>query len=81
MQGDIFRLRRAYHDSLANMRGWLNDEGLSGRLTTIDRLSIPDAWQQEMIEYFEHHGHCFTCSRRLDRCNCVDGVAESSGRI
>ena len=66
----IFELRRAYHDSLSNMRGWLGDTSLSGRLTVLDRLSILDAWQQEMVEFFERHGHCFCCSRRLDRCRC-----------
>jgi hypothetical protein len=66
----IFELRRAYHDSLHNMRGWLGDAALSSGLTKIDRLSILDAWQQEMIEFFERHDHCFACSRRLDRCRC-----------
>jgi len=66
----IFDLRRAYHDSLSNMRGWLGDTSLSGRLTVLDRLSILDAWQQEMVEFFERHGHCFSCSRRLSRCRC-----------
>ncbi len=66
----IFQLRRAYHDSLSNMRGWLGDENVSGRLTVIDRLSILDAWQQEMVEFFERNGHCFTCNRRLERCEC-----------
>ncbi len=66
----IFELRRAYHDSLSNMRGWLGDQTLSGRLTVLDRLSILDAWHQEMIEFFERNGHCFTCSRRLERCRC-----------
>ena len=66
----IFDLRRAYHDSLSNMRGWLGDNALSGNLTVLDRLSILDAWQQEMVEFFEKHGHCFACNRRLGRCHC-----------
>lgn len=66
----IFHLRQAYHDSLSNMRGWLGDTSLSGRLTVLDRLSILDAWQQEMVEFFERHGHCFSCNRRLERCRC-----------
>lgn len=66
----IFELRRAYHDSLSNMRGWLGDHHLSNRLTVLDRLSILDAWQQEMVEFFERNGHCFACSRRLGRCIC-----------
>ena len=66
----IFHLRQAYHDSLSNMRGWLLDGSLSGRLTVLDRLSIIDAWQQEMVEFFERHGFCFACNRRLDRCHC-----------
>jgi hypothetical protein len=66
----IFELRRAYHDSLSNMRGWLGDQTLSGRLTVLDRLSILDAWHQEMIEFFEKNGHCLACSRRLERCRC-----------
>lgn len=66
----IFEIRTAYHNSLANMRNWFGDEHLSGRLTVLDRLSILDAWQQEMVEFFEKHGHCFACSRRLDRCRC-----------
>jgi hypothetical protein len=66
----IFDLRRAYHDSLSNMRGWLGDTSLSGNLTVLDRLSILDAWQQEMVEFFERHGHCFACNRRLERCRC-----------
>jgi len=67
---NIFLLRRAYHDSLSNMRGWLGDANLSGQLTVLDRLSILDAWQQEMVEFFERNGHCFSCNRRLERCIC-----------
>ena len=66
----IFELRRAYHNSLRNMRGWLGDDALSGRLTVIDRLSILDAWQEEMVEFFERNGHCFACNRKLSRCRC-----------
>jgi hypothetical protein len=66
----IFEIRRAYHDSLSNMRSWLTDTGVSGTLTTLDRLSIIDAWQQEMVEFFERNGFCFSCSRRLSRCRC-----------
>lgn len=66
----IFDLRRAYHDSLSNMRGWLGDSTLSGRLTMLDKLSILDAWQQEMVEFFERNGHCFVCSRPIERCEC-----------
>ncbi len=66
----IFDLRRAYHSSLANMRGWLGDSSLSGQLTVLDRLSILDAWHQEMVEFFENHGHCFICNRPLNRCRC-----------
>ena len=36
----------------------------------LDKLSILDAWHQEMVEFFEHHDHCFVCNRRLDRCEC-----------
>ncbi len=68
---DIFELRRAYHDSLSNMRGWLGDTHLSNRLSTIDRLSILDAWQQEMVEFFEGNGFCFICNRHLARCHCA----------
>ena len=67
---EIFRLRQAYHYSLSNMSGWLGDTSVSGRLTVLDRLSILDAWQQEMVEYFERHGYCFACNRRLPRCRC-----------
>lgn len=66
----IFHLRQAYHNSLSNMRGWLGDANVSSHLTALDRLSILDAWQQEMIEFFERNGHCFACSRRLERCAC-----------
>ncbi len=66
----IFDLRRAYHDSLHNIRGWFGDSGLSSRLTVLDRLSILDAWQQEMAEFFEKNGYCFSCNRRLGRCRC-----------
>ncbi len=66
----IFEVRRAYHDSLSNMRGWLTDSVVSGGLTVLDRLSIIDAWQQEMVEFFERNGYCFACNRRLDRCRC-----------
>lgn len=72
----IFELRTAYHNSLSNMRGWLGDTRVSGRLTTLDRLSILDAWRQEMLEFFEHHGYCFKCSRRLDRCRCESTAAD-----
>ena len=67
----IFELRTAYHDSLANMRVWLSDDALSGNLTVLDRLSILDAWQQEMLEFFESNGFCLQCSRRLSRCACA----------
>ncbi len=66
----IFELRKAYHSSLDNIRGWLGDSSLSGRLTVLDRLSILDAWHQEMVEFFENNGHCFSCNRRLGRCRC-----------
>ncbi len=66
----IFDLRKAYHDSLSNMRGWLGDSALSGRLTMLDKLSILDAWQQEMVEFFERNGHCFACNRPIGRCEC-----------
>jgi len=71
---NIFDLRKAYHDSLSNMRGWLGDTAISSRLTMLDKLSILDAWQQEMVEFFEHNGHCFACNRRLDRCTCPDDL-------
>jgi hypothetical protein len=66
----IFEIRRAYHSSLANMVNWLHDSDISRRLTNLDRLSILEAWKQEMIEFFENNGHCFHCNRRLDRCHC-----------
>ena len=66
----IFQLRQAYHDSLSNMRGWLLDSSVSGQLTVLDRLSIIDAWQQEMVEYFNRNGYCFSCNKRLPRCGC-----------
>jgi len=66
----IFDLRRAYHSSLDNIRAWLGDTSMSGRLTVLDRLSILDAWHQEMVEFFESNGHCFACNRRLERCDC-----------
>ena len=66
----IFDLRKAYHDSLSNMRGWLGDSTVSGRLTMLDKLSILDAWQQEMVEFFERNGHCFACNRPIERCEC-----------
>ena len=66
----IFHLRRAYHDSLSNMRGWLLDTSFSERLTVLDRLSIIDAWQQEMVEFFTKNGYCFACNRRVSRCTC-----------
>jgi len=34
----IFDLRKAYHCSLDNIRGWLGDTDLSGQLTVLDRL-------------------------------------------
>lgn len=68
----IFHLRQAYHDSLSNMRGWLLDSSVSGQLTALDRLSIIDAWQQEMIEYFNKNGYCFSCNKRLPRCACPE---------
>ena len=75
----IFDLRRAYHDSLSNMRGWLGDSAVSGRLTVLDRLSILDAWQQEMVEFFERHDHCFACNRRLPRCQCPKEQVDALG--
>jgi hypothetical protein len=70
MSMTIFHLRRAYHDSLSNMRGWLLDTSFSERLTVLDRLSIIDAWQQEMVEFFTKNGYCFACNRRVSRCTC-----------
>ena len=70
MMMTIFDLRQAYHTSLSNIRGWFGDATVSGRLTFLDRLSILDAWQQEMVEFFASHGYCFACSRRLGRCTC-----------
>ena len=67
---NVFELRSAYHHSLSNMREWFHDRSVSGHLTVLDRLSILDAWQQEMVEFFERNGYCFTCCRRLDRCRC-----------
>ncbi len=67
---NIFELRRAYHDSLANIRSWFSDSSLSGHMTVLDRLAFLDAWRQEMVEYFERHGYCLACSRRLERCLC-----------
>jgi len=75
MMMTIFDLRRAYHTSLSNIRGWFGDATVSGRLTFLDRLSILDAWQQEMVEFFEKNGHCFVCNRRLDRCHCPKEVS------
>jgi hypothetical protein len=66
----IFELRQAYHCSLDNIRGWLGDASLSGQLTALDRLSILDAWHQEMVEFFEKHHYCFACNRPLSRCRC-----------
>lgn len=66
----IFHLRQAYHDSLSNMRSWLMDASVSGRLTVLDRLSIIDAWQQEMVEFFTKNGYCFSCNKRVGRCSC-----------
>ena len=66
----IFEIRQAYHESLSNMRGWLGDVTVSGNLSVLDRLSILDAWQQEMVEFFEKNGYCFVCNRRLPRCRC-----------
>ena len=74
---NIFELRRAYHTSLSNIRGWLGDNSLSGQLTVLDRLSILDAWHQEMVEFFEHNGHCFSCNRPLARCRCPKEVRAS----
>ena len=67
----IFDLRQAFHHSLSNMRGWFEDSTVSGRLTFLDRLSILDAWQQEMSEFFEKNGYCLACNRRLNRCRCA----------
>ena len=75
MNMNFVQRSRAYHDSLSNMRGWLGDDALSGRLTVLDRLSILDAWQQEMVEFFEKNGHCFVCNRRLERCHCPKEVS------
>jgi hypothetical protein len=52
------------------MRGWLGDSVLSGHLSQLDRLSILDAWHQEMVEFFQRNGYCFVCSKRLQRCQC-----------
>ena len=70
IEPSIFEVRQAYHESLSNMRGWLGDTSVSGNLSVLDRLSILDAWQQEMVEFFEKNGFCFACNRRLVRCPC-----------
>jgi hypothetical protein len=64
----IFDLLTAYHRSLENMRSWLDDAPLS----RVERIGIIDAWQEEMREFFEEHGYCFGCNRRLDRCSCEE---------
>ena len=70
----IFDLLTAYHRSLENMKSWLNDAPLS----SVERIGIIDAWQDEMREFFAENGYCFACNRRLERCRCEESSSPAS---
>ncbi|UCF68248.1 MAG: hypothetical protein JSV80_02800 [Acidobacteriota bacterium] len=63
----IFELLTAYHRSLDAMKQWLDEAGLSD----VERISIADAWQAEMTDWFREQGYCFACNRPLRRCGCA----------
>ena len=64
----IFELLTAYHQSLENMKAWLDEAGFD----EVERIGIVDAWMAEMSAWFESQGYCFACNRELDRCDCVE---------
>ncbi len=66
----IFELLTAYHQSLDNMKAWLEEADLD----EVARMGIADAWQAEMTASFEAQGYCFACNRELDRCTCSDAL-------
>ena len=61
-------LMRIYRRSLENMREWLQDSPL--RLD--ERLSIIDAWLEELRAFYREHNHCFACEQPLDHCTCEE---------
>jgi hypothetical protein len=67
----IFEVLSDYHRSLDNMRGWLDEAPLG----ETERMGVVDAWQQEMLDYFQSHGYCFACNRPLGRCRCDEPPA------
>lgn len=62
----IFDLLHAYQRSLDSMRHWLDDAEISD----LERISIVDAWQDEMKRWFYDHGYCFACNKSLGKCGC-----------
>ena len=67
-QPTIFDLLTAYHQSLDNMKAWLDEAGFD----EIERIGIADAWMAEMSAWFESQGYCFACNKELARCECVE---------
>ena len=65
----IFELRRAYHSSLDNIRDWLGDSALSGRLTVLDRLSILDAGRGYPLQLGSRPAITLCLLSKSTRCN------------
>jgi len=75
--GRIFELLSTYNRSRENIRLLLDLSGMSD----FEKVGFVDAWQEEMADYFAHHGYCFACNRQLDRCECEEPIrsAHASG--
>ena len=68
--GKIFELLQVYHRSRENIRLLLD----LSRMSDFEKVGFVDAWQEEMADYFAHHGYCFACNRHLERCECEEPI-------
>ncbi len=68
--GRIFELLSTYNRSRENIRLLLDLSGMSD----FEKVGFVDAWQDEMVDFFAHHGYCFACNRHLDRCECEEPI-------
>ena len=68
--GKIFELLQVYNRSRENIRLLLD----LSRMSDFEKVGFVDAWQEEMADYFAHHGYCFACNRLLERCECEEPI-------
>ena len=69
----IFELLGVYHRSRENIRLLLDLSTMSD----FEKVGFVDAWQEEMADFFAHHGYCFACNRHLERCECEEPIRTS----